>query len=104
MDDGRLVDIIQPMGKDRLSRPQRPLWETTDTGGEIEAADPVDADARALRAWSLVAEGYRLALRELWPGDENFERLKRCLRHAERMAGEPLLTLAQAPQRRPATG
>jgi hypothetical protein len=49
--------------------------------------------ARHLRAWAHVAEGCRRAISELSPGDAQLERLRRCLRQAQALAGgENVLT------------
>ena len=76
---------------------QHPLLGVLDGSGD-------GAEQRSARAWGKVADGYRAALSELCPSDESYDRLRRCLRHAEQLAGRPLLSLAQSPLRGQAAG
>jgi len=76
---------------------QSPLMGVIEGGGE-------GGERRVSRAWAVVAQGYRAALSELCPSDEYYELMRECLRNAQLLAGQPLLSLSRSAPLDRATG
>jgi hypothetical protein len=87
MDTGE-KPIMLEAEKPEVATMQSPLVGLMDGGGE-------GSDVRTRKAWAAVAEGYRQALTEISASDPEFARMVRGHRRTRRLAGLPVLRLAQ---------